>query len=42
LTIDPFGGFDLLFSNAEMNLKIIEVPLGYQKRIYRPVLASVA
>ncbi|HEY9481171.1 MAG TPA: glycosyltransferase family 2 protein [Candidatus Paceibacterota bacterium] len=31
---DPFGDFDLLFGAAKMNLKIIDVPIHYQARVY--------
>lgn len=31
---DPFGDFDLIFGAAKLNLKIIEVPIRYQERIY--------
>ena len=31
---DPFGDFDLLFGAAKMNLKIIEIPVRYRRRIY--------
>jgi glycosyltransferase involved in cell wall biosynthesis len=31
---DPFGDFDLLFGAAKLNLKIIEIPVRYRKRIY--------
>jgi ubiquinone/menaquinone biosynthesis C-methylase UbiE len=31
---DPFGDFDLLFGAAKLNLKIMEVPIRYDKRIY--------
>ncbi|MFC1595233.1 glycosyltransferase [Patescibacteria group bacterium] len=31
---DPFGDFDLLFGAAKLNLKIIEIPIRYQARIY--------
>lgn len=31
---DPFGDFDLLFGAAKLNLKIIDVPIHYQERIY--------
>jgi glycosyltransferase involved in cell wall biosynthesis len=31
---DPFGDFDLLFGAYKLNLKIIDVPVRYQKRKY--------
>jgi len=31
---DPFGDFDLLFGAAKLNLKIIDLPIHYQERIY--------
>jgi hypothetical protein len=31
---DPFGDFDLIFGAARMGLKIIEVPICYQERVY--------
>ncbi|KGG16894.1 MULTISPECIES: glycosyltransferase [unclassified Prochlorococcus] len=31
---DPFGDFDLLFGASKLNLKIVEVPIRYQERIY--------
>ena len=31
---DPFGDFDLLFGAAKLNLKIVEVPVRYQERVY--------
>jgi hypothetical protein len=31
---DPFGDFDLLFGAAKMNLKIVDVPIHYQARVY--------
>jgi ubiquinone/menaquinone biosynthesis C-methylase UbiE len=31
---DPFGDFDLLFGAAKLNLKIMEIPIRYDKRIY--------
>lgn len=31
---DPFGDFDLLFGSAKQNLKIVEVPIKYKRRIY--------
>lgn len=31
---DPFGDFDLLFGAAKNNLKIIELPVRYKKRVY--------
>ena len=31
---DPFGDFDLLFGAFKLNLKIIDMPIRYQERIY--------
>jgi len=31
---DPFGDFDLIFGAAKLNLKIIDLPIRYQERIY--------
>lgn len=31
---DPFGDFDLLFGAAKLNLKIVEIPIRYQRRTY--------
>lgn len=31
---DPFGDFDLLFGAAKLNMKIIDLPIHYQERIY--------
>jgi glycosyltransferase involved in cell wall biosynthesis len=31
---DPFGDFDLLFGASKLNLKIIEVPVRYRRRLY--------
>lgn len=31
---DPFGDFDLIFGAAKLNLKIVEVPIRYQERVY--------
>ncbi|MDB5239099.1 MAG: glycosyl transferase, family 2 [Candidatus Parcubacteria bacterium] len=31
---DPFGDFDLLFGASKLNLKIIDLPIHYQPRIY--------
>jgi ubiquinone/menaquinone biosynthesis C-methylase UbiE len=31
---DPFGDFDLLFGAAKINLKILDLPIRYRKRIY--------
>jgi SAM-dependent methyltransferase len=31
---DPFGDFDLLFGASKLNLKILEVPIRYQERVY--------
>ncbi len=31
---DPFGDFDLIFGAVKQNLKVVEVPVRYQERIY--------
>ncbi|NTW21957.1 glycosyltransferase [Candidatus Falkowbacteria bacterium] len=31
---DPFGDFDLLFGAAKLNLKIVDLPIRYQARVY--------
>jgi 2-polyprenyl-3-methyl-5-hydroxy-6-metoxy-1,4-benzoquinol methylase len=31
---DPFGDFDLLFGAAKLNLKIVDLPVRYRRRIY--------
>lgn len=31
---DPFGDFDMLFGAAKLNLKIIDLPIRYQERVY--------
>ena len=31
---DPFGDYDLLFGAYKLNLKIIDLPIRYQERIY--------
>src|SRR5687768_7296312 len=31
---DPFGDFDLLFGAAKLNLKIVDLPVHYQRRTY--------
>jgi glycosyltransferase involved in cell wall biosynthesis len=31
---DPFGDFDLIFGAARMCLKIVEIPISYQERVY--------
>ncbi len=31
---DPFGDFDLLFGAARLNLKIVDLPIRYRKRVY--------
>ena len=31
---DPFGDFDLIFGDAKLNLKVIEVPVAYASRTY--------
>ncbi len=33
-SFDPFGDFDLLLGAARMNLKILDVPVRYQRRTY--------
>jgi glycosyltransferase involved in cell wall biosynthesis len=32
--IDPFGDFDLIFGAARYNLKIVDLPIRYQERVY--------
>jgi hypothetical protein len=32
--IDPFGDFDLIFGAAKYNLKIVDLPIRYQERVY--------
>jgi glycosyltransferase involved in cell wall biosynthesis len=32
--LDPFGDFDLLFGASKLNLKIVEIPVRYQARVY--------
>jgi ubiquinone/menaquinone biosynthesis C-methylase UbiE len=32
--IDPFGDFDLLFGAAKYNLKIVDLPVRYQERVW--------
>lgn len=32
--LDPFGDFDLLFGAARLSLRIIDVPVRYQERVY--------
>lgn len=32
--IDPFGDFDLIFGAAQLNLKIVEIPIRYASRSY--------
>ena len=32
--IDPFGDFDLIFGAAKYNLKIVDLPVRYQERVY--------
>jgi SAM-dependent methyltransferase len=31
---DPFGDFDLIFGAAKLNLKVIEIPIPYNRRTY--------
>lgn len=31
---DPFGDFDLIFGASKLNLKILEIPVRYKKRVY--------
>lgn len=31
---DPFGDYDLLFGAAKLNLKIVDLPIRYEERIY--------
>jgi hypothetical protein len=31
---DPFGDFDLIFGAAKLNLKIVDLPIRYQNRVY--------
>jgi hypothetical protein len=31
---DPFGDFDLLFGASKLNLKIVDLPIRYQERVY--------
>jgi len=31
---DPFGDFDLIFGAAKLSLKIIDIPIRYQERVY--------
>jgi hypothetical protein len=31
---DPFGDFDLIFGAYKLNLKIMDLPIRYQERIY--------
>jgi hypothetical protein len=31
---DPFGDFDLIFGAIKLNLKVIEIPVAYKKRVY--------
>lgn len=31
---DPFGDFDLLFGARKLNLKIVDIPIRYQERVY--------
>ncbi len=31
---DPFGDFDLLFGAAKLNLKIVDLPIRYDQRVY--------
>ncbi len=32
--LDPFGDFDLLFGAARLSLRIVDVPVRYQERVY--------
>jgi SAM-dependent methyltransferase len=32
--IDPFGDFDLIFGASKYNLKIVDLPIRYQERVY--------
>lgn len=32
--IDPFGDFDLIFGATKLSLKIVEIPVRYQARVY--------
>lgn len=31
---DPFGDFDLIFGAAKLNLRVVEVPIRYRRRLY--------
>jgi hypothetical protein len=31
---DPFGDFDLLFGGARLSLRIVDLPIRYQERVY--------
>jgi hypothetical protein len=31
---DPFGDFDLLFGASKLNLKILDIPIRYEERVY--------
>ena len=31
---DPFGDFDLIFGASRLGLKIVEIPIAYQRRVY--------
>ena len=31
---DPFGDFDLIFGAAKLNLKVVEMPIRYNSRVY--------
>ena len=31
---DPFGDFDLIFGAAKLNLRIVDLPIRYQNRVY--------
>jgi hypothetical protein len=33
-SVDPFGDFDLLLGAAELNLKIVDLPVRYRERVY--------
>jgi hypothetical protein len=38
---DPFGDFDLLLSAARLNLKIVDLPVRYRRRVYGATKVSV-
>ena len=31
---DPFGDFDLIFGAAKLGIKIMDIPIRYQERVY--------